>query len=49
MKKKVWCWKKMGRKSAVMTDPSLRVRDSEEDTIVVSDNEEEVEAPPSSE
>ena len=30
-------------------NPSLRVGDSEEDTIIVSDNEEEVEALPSSE
>ena len=29
-------------------DPSLRIGDSEEDAIVVSDNEEEVEASPSS-
>ena len=29
-------------------DPSLRVRDLEEDVIIMSDNEEEVEAPPSS-
>ena len=29
-------------------DPSLRVGDSEEDAIVVSDDEEEVEASPSS-
>ena len=34
------CWKR--------NNPSLRVRDSEEDTIVVSDDEEEVEALPSS-
>ena len=30
-------------------DPSLRVGDSEEDTIVMSNDEEEVEAPSSSE
>ena len=34
------CWKR--------NDPSLRIGDSEEDAIVVSDDEEEVEALPSS-